>query len=153
MEAYGTDNKRSASASASKLLKNPNIEAYINSLLAPAREKYGVTRDNVIRELANIGFNRATDIFNNDGSVRPVHQWPDSVQRSVKKLKFSTRTRPGDEDTPLEYMTEVEFYDKTAALRDLGRTMAMFTDNQRVGDPDGNPMRQIVVLPAKDAAD
>lgn len=60
-KVYRTENDTTAKASANKLLKRHDIEAYIQDLQAKIIKKVEITRDQIIAEFAKIGFANITD--------------------------------------------------------------------------------------------
>lgn len=177
-EAYPASKKQSAQYRAeksSRLLVEDKIKARIDVLCARvaemANEKFDITADKVLQELAAIAFANSGTYFDwgtierplfNKGGVPRVDANGNQVTESVPYVHIKpsadlTRqqlaaivgadmsfSKTGDP------MVSIKMADKRAALRDLGQHLKLFSQGIDLGGKGGGPI-QIVISSAEDA--
>ncbi|MCC5616384.1 terminase small subunit [Nostoc sp. CHAB 5836] len=115
---YKVKNDNSAAASASVLLRNPNIQAYLGEIA-------GLSNVAIIAEVVMIALSRITDILEyTDGNIKIKNsaEWNIRAQASVKSITVSeTLSRDGVTRT-----TTVTMHDKLAALEKLMRKLRLY---------------------------
>jgi len=82
----GYSNK-TASEQASILLRKVEVQAKINSLVEDRNKRTGVKADDVVRELAAIGFANIRNCFDKDGLPRNLEDMPGEVSSSLETYK------------------------------------------------------------------
>lgn len=90
-------------------LTKPNIQEYIKSRTEPVLEELKITGDDVIREIANIGFGRVQE-----GYSKKINLLTDEVESEMK----------------YEHTADTE--NRLRALEILGRHLQLFTDKSEV---------------------
>ena len=111
---------KSAESNAARLMENDKVRARIDELKAERSKRTGVTADRVVRELAKIGFVKASDVINmNDATVKGDADDDDMAVIASVKVKETFGDYPSIE-------REVKLYDKPKALEMLGRHLGMF---------------------------
>jgi phage terminase small subunit len=120
---------------ACKMLAKPKVrlrvEALRDKVKALAEDRYLVTQERIIAELASIAFHDASDFFawGPDGvAIKPSSELT-ARQRAVVASVSETKGRAPK--------IEVKLCDKQTALLALGRTLAMFKDRSEVTGKDG----------------
>ena len=63
-------------AAGSELLSNPNVTAEIEKRTAARSEKTGIDAEWVLRRLAAEADADVADLYDQDGALKPVHEWP-----------------------------------------------------------------------------
>lgn len=117
--------QKSAGNIGSENLKKPHIRARIEKLEAERSRRTGITADRVLRELAKIGFVKATDVINGStGKVRDDAAPEDLACISSIKVK----TIPTEEGPIVE--REVKLVDKNKSLELLGKHLGLFDKKQ-----------------------
>jgi phage terminase small subunit len=117
--------------SASRLLKNVKVSSRIAELSSKvqqiAEERYLVTQERIIAELATIGFANAEDYFEwSDKGVKIKDSASlTKAQRSVVAEISQTKTKDGG-------TIKIKLSDKQSALEKLGRHLGMFKDKTDV---------------------
>jgi phage terminase small subunit len=104
---------------ANENLTKPDIRRYLDGLLAQRAERARVSGDEVIEELAAIGFAQITDVLSvKDGKVilKASSEWPESARKSVESAR---ETRDG---------VSVKMHSKLGALEKLGQHFGVFND-------------------------
>ena len=117
-------NDNTAAVSANRLLRNDNVAEYIEERMAERAKRTEVTQDDVVKELAKIGFAQITDYIavNNYGRViiKPTAELEENKVGAIAGIKESS------------YGIEIKMNDKVKALELLGRHLGMFTDKQEI---------------------
>lgn len=114
---------RTAGQKGYKLLHLPHVHTEIARQIAPVVKKLGMSRDDVIQELAYIASVDVTNLVQIRGGsviVRDTSELTEAQRRAIAEI------------IPTKDGVRVKFWDKTKALETLGRTMALFTDNLNV---------------------
>lgn len=117
---------RSAEVTASKLLRNPKVRAYIDERMAEHSRRTGVTQERIIRELARIAFLDPTQLVNMDTAELLDNSTTDD-RAAIASVKVKTMS---GETEMIE--REVRFADKIKALELLGKRLGMWIDKQQV---------------------
>ena len=109
-------------------LKKPEIAAAVQEAQEARSERTEITQDQVLRELALIGFANAGDFFDwgPDGITIKDKGELTAEQQAVVAEVSQTKTKEGG-------TIRVKLHDKRAALVDIGRHLGMFTDNVNLG--------------------
>lgn len=91
------------------------------------RGEWGVER--ILQELRNIGLADPRQMFDDKGNLKPPHEWPTSIARSVAGVEtFEEFKGRGDARTFIGYTKKIKFWDKGRALEMLGKNLSMFVD-------------------------
>ncbi len=108
-------------------LKKPEVAAAIQKAKEVRSERTEITADQVLEELAKIGFAHAGDFFEwgPDGiRVKPQADLTPDQQAAVAEVS-ETKTKDGG-------TVKVKLHDKVGALEKIGRHLGMFTDNLKL---------------------
>ncbi len=114
-----------ARVNASKLLTKTNIKAAIKEGQKKAADKAEVTQERVLREEARLAFADLRQLFDEKGTIIPLHKLPDDIVRAVIGLEVITEV---GEITRYKY----KFSDKGKSLERLERHLGMFKDTLRL---------------------
>lgn len=124
-------NDSTAAVNASKLLRNTNVSAYIEKRMAERSKRTEVKQDDVINELAKIGFAQITDYvkIEDEGGyckvvIKPTDELPADKVGAIAGIKEGANG------------IEIKMNDKTKALELLGRHLGMFTDKLQLNTPN-----------------
>ena len=129
---YKAKTSESARATASELLTNPNVRAYLERLREKAALETGVTVARTLKELELIAFSDLQDFatWNEQGlKLKDSQKLEPNKRRVVKSIKFKTK-RYVDDDGEAVTETTVEFTreDKLKALELIGKNLGMWKD-------------------------
>jgi phage terminase small subunit len=127
--AYSAGNMKPkvVAVKACELLKHGNVSVRVDDLQKKltkiAEDRYLVTQERIIGELAKIAFANAEDYFEwgNDGVKIKESSDLTQAQRSVIAEISQTKTKDGGS-------IKIKLSDKQTALEKLGRTLGMFKD-------------------------
>ena len=85
-------------------------------------------REVVLREVLRIGLSDLREIFNDDGSLKPISQWSRGAAAAVSSVEveelFSGR---GTDRQHVGFTKKIKFWDKSKALDKLGKQANLFT--------------------------
>ncbi len=124
---------KTAHAAGSRLLTNVKVKPVIRAAMDERAKRLEISADNVLKELARIGFADIRDLVAWDEEhvgFRPSAQLTDE-QAAVISEVFSEAHSSNDKDGNVHKTLKLRLktYDKLAALRDIGRHLKLFTDN------------------------
>lgn len=136
-EVYKSCKKdETVNASASRLLRNVKVQAYITERMKAREQRTQITQDMVIEELAKIAFFNIKDIFNNDGTLKSIKEIDDKSAGAISSVKIlqkagSMKIEMGG-DIPLQHIAEqtveIKLNDKKGALELIGKHLGMFKE-------------------------
>lgn len=115
--------KKYAAAIASQLVNSKEGKAYLETVMAKAIEKSGLTADRVLEEDIALAFSDACAVYNTDGSLKFPYELPPEVRRAIKTIRWKTINVEGK--GPVNYVAEYQFYDKHSALDRLHRHLGL----------------------------
>ncbi len=125
--------EKTARSAGSRLLTNVNIKPVIQAAMDARAKRLEISADNVLKELARIGFTDIRDLVAWDEEhvgFRPSGQLTDDQAAVVSEVfseAHSFTDKAGNVHKTLKL--RLKTYDKLAALRDIGRHLKLFTDN------------------------
>ena len=125
-------------------LKKPEIQAAIQKRQKSAAEKLEITRERVLKELASIGFAKATDFLTIQGG-RVLIKDSDGV--AADKLAALASVKEG------MYGVEVKLADKARALEMLGKYLGLFDGTNPEGDTQKNNLFEAIAGAAEGGID
>lgn len=94
---------KSVNEKASQFLKNVKIKSRIEELQKDLEKKHDITKDRVLRELANIAFMKESEFYNDDGSVKLLSELTPEQKSALASYGFKS-VNMGDgifEDVPI----------------------------------------------------
>lgn len=106
-----------------RILKRPQVQEYLDVLMAQRSKRTGITADRILNELAKIAFVNPGDVIDlRNGMVRTdVHSDDIATIQSVK-------IKSGSNDDAEWNESETKMYDKLKALELLGKHLGMFKE-------------------------
>lgn len=110
---------RSAKVHATRMLQHGGIRAAVDEGLAKMAKSNGVTADRVIAELARIGFSSVKGVFNDKGALKTISELTEDEAAAISSIEL------GDDGA-----MKIRFWDKRAALVDLGKHLGLFKEAQ-----------------------
>lgn len=139
--------KKTADVQGPRLLGIVWIREAIDKML----KKHEISAERIIAELAKLATSDVRDIYKEDGSLKPISEWPASIARCVSAVEQEEiyeynngrRENVGD-------VRKVKLWDKTRALEILARYHKLLTD--KVEHSGSLTLEQIVAGIKADAA-
>lgn len=152
---YSVKSDNAAAVEASKLLRNPKIEAKIKELMEARSQRTEITADFVLKELYAIAKANGTDFAHviDEPMIQNGMYVVDPDTGKVKTYKavevISTDQLPENKKKAIagikegKYGIEVATCDKVKALELLGRHLGMFKDKVEVSGNINNPYENL----------
>lgn len=137
--------KHTAEITASKLLRNPKVKAYIDSKRKKLHAKLEISQKRTITEMARLGFADPRRLFNEDGSYKMVHELDDDIAAAISSIEFETVTI---NKKPVTRPSKITFHSKSSTLGMLGKHFKIF-DEITPPPPPSNPTININALDTK----
>jgi phage terminase small subunit len=131
---------KTASVQAAQLMAMPHIKEAIEAGMAARAERVEITADNVLRELAKIGFGDIRRLVTASGGLRRLESLDDQAAAMVAAVDVVVKPVPGGEGE-VEHVHKIKLWDKRAALVDIGRHLGMFKERIEHSGPDGGPVQ------------
>jgi phage terminase small subunit len=133
--------QRTARAIAQELLVKAEVVAKVQALMDERANRTQVTADRVITEVARLGFADLRKLFDANGGLLPVDQWPDDIAAAVASVEVDELFQGyGENRIQVGYTKKVKLWDKGKALEMLGRHLKLFVDRHEHTGPDGGPI-------------
>ena len=114
------DKKRTASRWAQRTLRYPHVQREIRRRF----RKVEITADRVLKELACIAFSNIQNIFNQDGSIKPVSEMDEDTTRALKALEIIASKEGLNK--------KVAFHNKLEALKILSQYTGILENKTKV---------------------
>jgi phage terminase small subunit len=125
--------QKTASSQASTLLTYPKVQEKIRELTTQRLERVQVDGDWVLRRLVEEADADLADMYDDDGALLPIKQWPMAFRRGlVGSIKTEERDQDGETTTRVR---EIKMSDRTKRLEMIGRhrEIAAFADPKPEG--------------------
>lgn len=150
MVAYpATKKDETAAANASRLIRNDNVSAYIQTAMDARAKRTEITQDRVLQEYAKIAFLNPKAFFNDDGTIKHISSLDDDTAACIAGMEVVTKNVMGEDGNfEPEYTKKIKIADKLKALQDIGRHLNMFKE-QPSEDEVAPPVRVEII--AEDA--
>ncbi|MFC3227351.1 terminase small subunit [Marinibaculum pumilum] len=132
--------EKTAARIGSENLRKPVIASEIAEAEARRAERVEINADQVVLELRRIGMSDPRALFDADGRLLPVKDWPDDIARAVSSFEVVTKRIPGTDPVEVEHVAKVRFWPKTDALGLLGKHLGMFVNRHELTGKGGGPI-------------
>lgn len=114
----------------SENLSKPYIEARIQALKEERSKRTEITADNVLKELAKLAFSNPSNLYDENGDLKPIHELDYDVAASIQEIQ---QDQLGSEDAPV-FRRKYKTADKKSSLELLGKHLKLFTDKIEIND-------------------
>lgn len=129
---------KAAAAQASDILTRPNIQAEFQKRFQQKRESIGLTRENVLREIARLSFADIRKLYREDGDLVPIHELDDDTAACVVGVEvFEEFDGEGKARVKIGETKKYKLASKTESLQMAGRHLKLFTDKHEVESTGG----------------
>lgn len=115
----------SAHVQGSRLLRNAKVAAAIADAQARLAQKYEITVERTTRKLAEIAYGDIRELYDEDGSLLPLHRMTEEARTMLAGLDVETSDGPGRVRTVTH---KPKMADRVRALELVGRYQKLFTD-------------------------
>ncbi len=116
LESFPTTNSDTAKSNASRVLRYPEVAAYIamrdSEMAAQVREEHDVSVSQLVAELTHGALYNIQELLDKKGRVRNVADLPEHIARAIVSVKTVTNKRG-------EVVHEIKMMDKAACIDKL----------------------------------
>jgi phage terminase small subunit len=145
LENFKTNKASSAGVGANKILKRPEVKAYIDLHKLYSTDEIlnsmTVTKDRVLDEEAKLAFVDVRKMFDVDGEFLPPQYWPEEIARAVNGLDVIKRFDPVAGRDVVTY--KIKLNDKGRALDRIEKILGMHKMGD-LGDDTTNLFRSFL---------
>ncbi len=121
--------KASAASQGSRLLTYPRVAAACQRLMDERAKRAKIDADQVLVELIKLAKADIRRVFNDDGSLKSIKEFPDDMAAAVSSVEVEELFEGfGKERHQIGYTKKVKFWDKPKSLELIGKHLKMFTD-------------------------
>lgn len=127
---------KGASVNAHRLMRMPAVVKKISELRESTDKANIMKAESVLTELSHVASSDIRELFDSEGQLKRTAELPTKTARAVKSVKILVRNGPPDENgkTTQEFVHEITFWDKIAALDKLAKYHGILADRP-VDDP------------------
>lgn len=140
-ELAGYPDCANPSAKAAKLLRKPRIKAYIKEIRDRAKAQADVDPGFVLLALKNIVSADRRLLYNEDGSLKPVHEWPAHVAETIESIE-TTESALG------AHTKKIKIGSRLQALSMMAKLMGMLDKKEEKAEQTEE--KYVIELPAKE---
>lgn len=114
---------------ATRLLAKASAKARIDELKMQRNKRVLVNADEILRELARIGYSDPRQVFGEDGKIKDPKDWPEDLARAIASIEVDEIFEFVDgKKIWTGYTKKVKFWNKVQSLELLGKHRRLFTD-------------------------
>jgi len=118
-------------SSAKRILKMPKAQEYIRKKQEDISSKLNITAQKVIEEYAKLAFFDIRNIFNPDGSPKPINELDSSVSAAISSVEVvELYEGRGENKRFVGYNKKYKIADKKAALDSICKHLGLFKENE-----------------------
>ncbi len=122
-----------AAQCASRLLTNANVKRRVKELMDTRAKAVMVDAAIVLAELLLIAKADVALAYNEDGSLKMVHEMPEDIRRAISAIEVDELFEgTGRDRKQIGFTKRIKFWDKNKALESIGRHLKLFTDKHEV---------------------
>ena len=132
----GYSSKRAA-ATAHRILSEPEIRQAINKQMESREKRTLITADRVLAELYEMAFTDIALLFNEDGSIKPIHNIPESLRRAISSVEVDEiwdweETENGRKHkVRIGETKKLKLWDKGKSLENLAKHLKLLEGDNR----------------------
>lgn len=124
----------SAKRNSTRLLKHPSIKAFIEKETKKKAEKLELSAEVILAELLSLAKSDIRKIFNEDGTLKPISEIPDSIAQAISGIEIDEIFEYDEKGDKIwtGYTKKVKLWDKPKALELLARHLSLLNDKLEV---------------------
>ena len=90
-------------------------------------------REKILGEIRALGTYDIRKLFNDNGGLKPISEWPEDIARAVSALEISEEfDGSGDQRTQTGWLKKVKTVDRLKALEMAAKNLSMLTEKHEV---------------------
>ncbi len=125
----------SARETASEILSYSYAKAYLSSLMHKRATKLEISSDKVLREFAKIAFIDIRQYYNEDGTLKPIHELSDEAAASLSGIEVENiyaQSEPGKRKVKVGELVKIKMHSKLQALENVAKHIGFYEkDNEQ----------------------
>ena len=139
--------ERTAEWQGPQLLGKTHVADAIAAAQAERAQRTQIDADWVLRRLAAMADADLSDLHNEDGTLKPVSEWPDVWRKGLIAGVETEEIKLGGE--PIGQVRKVKIADRLKALELIGRHVAVGAWREKVehSGPGGGPIQSVSMTP------
>lgn len=110
-----------AAVKASVMMRDERIQKRISDLMEERNKRLRVSADYVLMRLVEIDQMDVLDILNDDGSLRPIREWPKIWRTTLSGFDLSSTIMNMNEDSIETILKKIKWPDKVKNLELIGK--------------------------------
>jgi phage terminase small subunit len=111
-------------------LRKPEIVAAINAAKQRRAKRTEITADRVLEESARLAFLDIRQLYDDDGTLKPVSQWPDEVAAAVSGIdSVQQYEQVGDQMVPAGVLKKIRLWSKPSQLTLLAKHLKLLQED------------------------
>ncbi len=136
---------KTAQAQGGRLLLNVMVQNLIREGQSKRADSLEINAEYVLKRLVEIDQMDALDILNEDGTLKPISQWPKVWRRYLSGLDIMEMSAGGDSDN-LAFIKKIKWPDKVKNLELIGKhvNIQAFSDKVIHAGDQNNPITHSV---------
>lgn len=119
---YAGYSEATARQKAWELLNDPEVESYIQELRESNAQKHGISLDNWLSELKEVGYSNVQDFIDQGNTIKDIS----SIERPKAGAVSSVKKTVIEGEFGVKETVEFKLHDKLSALEKIGRHMGYF---------------------------
>lgn len=138
--------KKHAAVAAHRLFNRPEVMAMIADRAEQVVLDAQLSTERWSKEMACIGHFDPRELYDKDGNLIPIHLLPEHVARAIAAVEVereTVRDKKGAIKTVTDDTVKMKFWDKNAALANIGKHLGLFEQDNRQRT---NPIQVVVQL-------
>jgi phage terminase small subunit len=144
--------EKTAKSQGQRLLTHVAIQRALSKELEQRSNRCEINADHVLNRLVKIDEMDLLDILNENGTIKPVSQWPKIWRQYLSGIDVSELYQGKNEEKVMTgILKKIKWPDKLKNLELIGKHLGMWTENKdhkhkhTFANPDGTPLRYSVV--------
>lgn len=118
-----------AEVNASRLLRLAKVKAAVNEAKLKRAKRAEVSADRVLQESARLAFLDIRQLYEDDGTLKPVSQWPAEVAAAVASIESVQQYADvGGKKIPVGIAKKIRLWDKPGALTLLAKHLKLLQE-------------------------
>lgn len=115
-----------ANSHAYRWMRRPHVRAAIEKGMRRLDAYVTISAARVLEEVSCVALADPRRLFNDDGTLKAVHELDADTARAVSSIKVTSK--PGKDGEPPTYITEVKFWDKNRATEQLLKSLGKLSE-------------------------
>lgn len=123
---------KTAHVKASVMMRDPRIQKRIADLMEERNKRLRVSADYVLLRLVEIDQMDVLDILNDDGTLKPIREWPKIWRTTLSGFDLSSTIMNMDETTIETILKKIKWPDKVKNLELIGKHVDVMAFKERM---------------------